>query len=298
MTVGRPRTVFIGTGPFGLEALRALATSHHVELVGILTAPARPAGRDQRLVPGPIELAAREAGLGPILSPTRLQDPRAVAEVLDLDPALAVLADYGRIVPAALLGLPLRALNLHPSLLPRHRGAAPIPAAILEGDRETGVSILEMDEGIDHGPIVASERLSLTGHETAPELEADLGARAADLLVRTLPDWIAGRIEIPPAGRGSRDHDPAAPAGGWSTRPTPVGRDAGASGARHAALARDLLRDAARAADRPSRDRRPERDGGCVVTPPRPRWRAGPDHERWTPRAQGGPAGRSAADER
>jgi len=198
VTVGRPRTVFIGTGAFGLEAFRALAISHDIELVGILTAPARPAGRDQRLVPGPIEIAAREAGLGPILSPTRLRDPRAVAEVLDLDPALAVLADYGRIVPAALLGLPLRALNLHPSLLPRHRGAAPIPAAILEGDRETGVSIIEMDESIDHGPIVASERLSLTGRETAPELEADLGARAADLLVRMLPDWIAGRIEPRP----------------------------------------------------------------------------------------------------
>lgn len=202
MRVGPPRTVFIGTGAFGLAAFRALAISNDVELVGILTAPARPAGRDQRLVPGPIELAAREAASEPILSPVRLRDPRAVAEVLDLDPALAVLADYGRIVPAALLGLPLRALNLHPSLLPRHRGAAPIPAAILEGDRETGVSIIEMDEGIDHGPIVASERRSLTGLETAPELEADLGARAADLLVRTLPDWIAGRIEPRPQDEG------------------------------------------------------------------------------------------------
>ena len=112
-----------------------------------------------------------------MLAPSRLRDPAAVAEVLALEPALIVLADYGQIVPPALLDLPLGALNLHPSLLPRHRGASPIPATILEGDAETGVTLMRMDAGLDTGPIVAVERVPLTGHETAPDLEARPGVR-------------------------------------------------------------------------------------------------------------------------
>jgi methionyl-tRNA formyltransferase len=111
-----------------------------------------------------------------------------------LDPELLVLADYGQIVPRQLLELGHGALNLHPSLLPRHRGATPIPATILAGDTETGVTLMRMDEGLDTGPIVAQERVGLDGSETAPGLEAQLETLAGDLLDRSLGPWIRGEL--------------------------------------------------------------------------------------------------------
>jgi methionyl-tRNA formyltransferase len=191
---GRTRTVFIGSGGFGVEALRRLAEIPSVDIVGIVTAPPRPAGRSGPITPTPIAEEARLLGLGPILAPERLRDPSAVAEVLALRADLAVLADYGRIVPEALLDFAHGALNLHPSLLPRHRGAAPIPATILAADSETGVTIIRMDRGVDTGPVVATERVALTGHETAPELESRLATLAADVLARTVEPWVRGEV--------------------------------------------------------------------------------------------------------
>jgi methionyl-tRNA formyltransferase len=113
----------------------------------------------------------------------------------DLGPGLGVLADYGRIVPPVIVALPLRGiLNVHPSLLPRHRGATPIPATIRAGDADAGVSIIRMDDGIDTGPIVAQERWSLDGTETTPELEARAAAAGAALLARTIGPWLAGEL--------------------------------------------------------------------------------------------------------
>ena len=117
-----------------------------------------------------------------------------MAETLALEPELAVLADYGQLVPAPILELPHGALNLHPSLLPRHRGATPIPATILAGDATTGVTLMRMDAGLDTGPIVAQERRRLDGDETAAELEADLAERAAGLLTRSLDPYLAGEL--------------------------------------------------------------------------------------------------------
>jgi methionyl-tRNA formyltransferase len=109
------------------------------------------------------------------------------------------LADYGQIVPAELLAVPPHgALNLHPSLLPRWRGASPIPAAILAGDQVTGVTLMRMDAGLDTGPVVAQRQVKLEGDEVAPELEATLSAIAADLLLDKLDDWLASRIEARP----------------------------------------------------------------------------------------------------
>lgn len=195
---GRTRTVFIGSGGFGVEALRVLAEHPAVELVGVVTAPARPVGRRQELTPTPIEAEARLLGAAPILAPERLRNTAVIDEILGLGATLAVLADYGRIVPEPLLAFQHGALNLHPSLLPRHRGAAPIPATILAGDRETGVTIIRMDAGVDTGPIVAVERVALNGHETAPELEAGLAVVAAALLGRTVVPWVAGELEAVP----------------------------------------------------------------------------------------------------
>jgi methionyl-tRNA formyltransferase len=191
----RVRTVFIGSGSFGVPSLRRLATNPTVELVGVVTAPARAAGRRQALTPTPIEVVAHDLGIPSVLTPERLRSADSIARLLELDPAMAVLADYGQIVPPPILDLPKGALNLHPSLLPRHRGATPIPAAILAGDFETGVTVIRMDAGIDTGPIVAREAIELDGTETTPALEATLAGLAAAILERTIGPWLAGALD-------------------------------------------------------------------------------------------------------
>lgn len=217
------RTVFFGSGEFAVPILDALAAWSGVRLVGVVTTPPRPAGRDAALRSTPVADRAGAMGL-PVLTPDRLRGPGAHAAIAALAPDLAVLADYGRIVPQGLLDLPPHgALNLHPSLLPRHRGATPVPAAIAEGDRETGVSLMRMDAGIDTGPIIAQVRVPLTGDETAPELEARLARVAGELLIASLPGWLDGSLPaLPQSAQGStltrplrRDDarlDPARPA--------------------------------------------------------------------------------------
>lgn len=180
-----------------MPSLERLATHPAVRIVGVVTAPPRPAGRGHRLRPTPVAEAARRLGLS-ILAPPRLRAPEAVAELLALDPELAVLADYGQLVPAPLLELAHGALNLHPSLLPRHRGATPIQAAILAGDRETGVTLFRMDAGLDSGPIVARRRVAIADGETAESLETRLAAVAADLLAEVLEPWLRGALEPEP----------------------------------------------------------------------------------------------------
>ena len=193
----RVRTVFLGSGRFAQPTLGRLAAHPSIEVVAVVTAPPRPVGRRQLETATPVEAGARELGLD-VLTPARLREPAALADILGLEPDLVVLADYGQIVPVELLDLPHGALNLHPSLLPRHRGATPIPAAILAGDRETGVSLMEMDAGLDSGPLVAVEHVSLAGDETTPALEARLAIVAAGLLARSLDPWLAGEIEPEP----------------------------------------------------------------------------------------------------
>jgi len=192
------RTVFLGSGDFAVPILDALAGWPGVTLVGIVTTPPRAAGRAATMRPTPVAVRAAALGLR-VLTPDRLRDPAAQAAIAALAPDLAVLADYGRIVPQALLDLPPHgALNLHPSPLPRHRGATPVPAAIAEGDAETGVSLMRMDAGIDTGPLVAQVRLPLAGDEVAPELEHRLAEMAAKLLIAALPGWLAGTLPAVP----------------------------------------------------------------------------------------------------
>jgi methionyl-tRNA formyltransferase len=199
----RVRTVFLGSGRFAQPILGRLAAHPSVEVVGVVTAPPRPVGRRGIRTPTPVETTARELGLG-VMTPERLRDLAAIADILGLEPTLLVLADYGQIVPDELLEAPDGALNLHPSLLPRHRGATPIPAAILAGDLETGVSLMRMDEGLDTGPLIAIERVSLAGDETAPALEARLAIVAAGLLARSLDPWLIGDLPaLPQASVGA-----------------------------------------------------------------------------------------------
>jgi methionyl-tRNA formyltransferase len=197
------RTVFFGSGAFAVPIFEALATHPRVELVGIVTAPDRAAGRGKLLRPTPIALRARSMW-APLLQPGRLRDEAAIAQVAELGADLGVLADYGQILPPAILEL-LRygILNVHPSLLPRHRGATPIPAAIASGDDRSGVTIIRMDDGVDTGPIVAQEAWPLEGAETAPQLEARAAAAGAALLARTLEPWLDGEIEAAPQGEPS-----------------------------------------------------------------------------------------------
>jgi methionyl-tRNA formyltransferase len=201
--VARVRTVFFGSGTFALPSLTRLADevargAALVDLAAVITAPPRPAGRRGDLQPTPVAVAAEARGI-PILTPVTLRRDEALSELRAIGADLIVLADYGRLIPAALLDLPRHgALNLHPSLLPRHRGAAPVPAAILAGDAATGVTLMRMDEGLDSGPVLAQREVLLDGTEIAPDLEARLAVVAADLLVEMLPAWLAGTLVARP----------------------------------------------------------------------------------------------------
>ena len=194
----RVRTVFLGSGGFGRQSLIRLGQRDDVRLVGVVTAPPRPAGRDRRVRTSVIDDLSRELGVTSILAPERLRARESIAAVLALEPELLVLADYGQIVPPELLELTYGALNLHPSLLPRHRGATPIPAAILAGDTETGVTLMKMDAGLDSGPIVAQERIAIEDTRTTPRLEELLEMVANNLLDRNLGPWIRGELDPRP----------------------------------------------------------------------------------------------------
>jgi methionyl-tRNA formyltransferase len=190
----RVRTVFLGSGAFAVPILRLLATHPSVAVVGVVTAPPRPVGRARIPTRTQVHDLASSLAVDTILTPTRLRDD-AIDDILTLEADLVVLADYGRIVPPALLAPRFGALNVHPSLLPRHRGATPIPAAILAGDPMTGVTLMRMDAGLDTGPIIAQTRWALDGDETTPELEAALADEGARLLGATLDPWLAGELE-------------------------------------------------------------------------------------------------------
>lgn len=193
----RARTIFLGSGSFAVPIAEALADHPSVDLVAVVTRPTRRGSRGRPTDPPVADWAAdREL---PMLRPGRLRQAESIAAIAELKPDLLVLADYGQIVPREVLDLPRHgALNLHPSLLPRHRGASPIPATILAGDAETGVSLMSMDAGLDTGPLIAQAKRALEGNETAPLLEAELAHAAAGLLARTLDDWLSGTLTASP----------------------------------------------------------------------------------------------------
>jgi methionyl-tRNA formyltransferase len=200
---GATRVVFFGSGGFALPILDALLAVFDIAVVAVVSAPDRPAGRGQAATSTPVAAAARSRDLT-LLEPARLRDESVVMELSAFGASAGVLADYGRIVPPSVLELPKRGfLNVHPSLLPRHRGASPIPAAILAGDPETGVSIIEMGEGIDDGPIVDQARVVLRGDERAPDLERELAAIGAQRLSAILGPWLAGEIAAQPQDSGA-----------------------------------------------------------------------------------------------
>jgi methionyl-tRNA formyltransferase len=184
------RILFIGTGEIGVPALRALQHSKEYELAGVVTQPDKPAGRDQRLTPPPIKLAISGTST-PLLQPAKIKAPDAVASLRALNPDVIVVMAYGQILPRTVLDLPrLTCLNLHASLLPRWRGAAPIQAAIAAGDRETGITVMYMDEGLDTGDILLQRPLEIAPSETGGSLHDRLGAAAPEAMLAALR-WLA-----------------------------------------------------------------------------------------------------------
>jgi methionyl-tRNA formyltransferase len=192
------RTVFFGSGSFAVPILDALAAIPGVRVELVVSAPDRPVGRKAILTPTPVAARAGELGL-PLLQPGRVRGADSVAALQALAPDLAILADYGQLIPRVLLDLPPRGfLNLHPSALPRHRGAAPIPATILAGDTDSAVTLIVVTEEMDAGPIVAVEPLKVRPDDSAVTLEDRAAGVAARLLARTLPEWLAGRLPARP----------------------------------------------------------------------------------------------------
>jgi methionyl-tRNA formyltransferase len=188
------RLVFLGTADFAAPSLRALAGAGWAEVVGVVTQPPRPAGRGRTLHPSPVQAAAEALGL-PVFAPERLRRPEAVERLRAWRPDLCIVAAYGQILsPAALAVPPHGSLNVHGSLLPRYRGASPVVGALLAGETETGVTIMLMDAGLDTGPILTTATAPIRPDDTAASLTARLADLGAELLLRTVPAWLAGEI--------------------------------------------------------------------------------------------------------
>jgi methionyl-tRNA formyltransferase len=187
------KVVFMGSPDFSLPSLRALAKSYDV--VGVVTRPDRASGRGRELKSPPVKLLAHELNL-PVIQPEKLRAPEAMEQLRAWEPDLIVVAAFGQILKKEVLELPrYGCLNVHASLLPRWRGAAPINAAILHGDGETGVTIMKMDVGLDTGPILTQKSIRLKRDDTAGSVFETLSHLGADLLIETLPDYLSGKIE-------------------------------------------------------------------------------------------------------
>lgn len=180
------RVVFMGTPQFAVPTLEALLAAGH-EVALVVTQPDRPVGRGQRLTAPPVATVARSHDL-PLMQPSGLRRPEVQEQLAAAAPRAIVVAAYARMLPAQVLDLPpLGCVNVHPSLLPRHRGPAPIQGALLAGDAVTGTSIIRLVEQMDAGPILAQATLPITDEDDAESLEPRLAAQGASLLVDTLP---------------------------------------------------------------------------------------------------------------
>jgi len=191
------RVLFIGTGEIGLPVLRWLVGSPRHQLVGVLTQPDKPVGRDQRIKPPPIKAALAESNV-PVFQPKRIKADDAVAEIRALNPDVIVVMAYGQILPRSVLEIPTQAcLNLHASLLPRNRGAAPIQSAIVAGDSETGITVMYMDEGLDTGDILLKKAITIHPDETGGSLHdrlAEIAPAALDEALTLLETGTAPRL--------------------------------------------------------------------------------------------------------
>jgi len=201
------RTILIGTPEFAEKIFRKISPEirDKFEIIAVITAQDKPVGRKQVLTPSPVKKWALENNL-PVLQPDKIRKPEWIVKIKELAPDLIILCAYGQIIPQEILDIPkFGALNIHPSLLPCWRGASPIHSVILNDDKETGVSLIIMDEEMDHGPIIEKSKIQISNSKiTYEELSKQLADLGAELLIKTLPDWIKGRIKAK-----EQDHEKA-----------------------------------------------------------------------------------------
>jgi len=189
------KIIFTGTPQFACPSLEAL--NQHHQILAVITEPNRPQGRGQKISPTPVKELALKLGL-PILEKPINQ---LIFDIQNLQPDVLVVVAYGEIIPPEILAIPrFGAINIHPSLLPQYRGSSPITAAILNGDSETGVSLIKMTSSIDAGPIIAQTKMQISPTETAGTLEKRLALESAELLVKTLQEKILARPACPQTG--------------------------------------------------------------------------------------------------
>lgn len=191
------RVLFIGTGDIGLPVLRWLMQAPQHQLIGVVTQPDKPVGRDQRIQSPPIKAAIADVGI-PVLQPERIKREEAIGAIRQLAPDVIVVMAYGQILPRAVLDIPtIACLNLHASLLPRHRGAAPIQAAITAGDTKTAITVMYMDEGLDTGDILLQSQIAIAADETGGSLHdrlAEIAPAALEEALELLANGSAPRI--------------------------------------------------------------------------------------------------------
>jgi len=188
------RLVFMGTPTFAVPVLEGMTCLDGSEIVGVYTPPDRPAGRGRIAQSSPVKNYAEEHGL-PVFQPANFRSDETEAELAALQPDAVIVAAYGKLLPKPILDLaPLGCLNIHPSLLPRHRGPSPVATTILDGDQVTGVTIMLLDEGMDTGPLIAQHEFFLKGSETTDGLTMALFELGGNLLREILPQWQSGDL--------------------------------------------------------------------------------------------------------
>ena len=197
------RTVFLGTPEFAVPTLAALVNAGH-DVIAVYTQPDRPKGRGKQLTESPVKIAAKKLGIE-VYQPERIRRPESVEQLRDFAPEVMVVVGYGQILPQSIIDIPRHGiLNVHASLLPKYRGAAPIQWAIANGETRTGVTIMQIDAGMDTGDMLLKSELEIGPDETAPELSARLAPLGADLLVEAIR-----RIELGSSLREKQNNDQA-----------------------------------------------------------------------------------------
>lgn len=200
------RIIFMGTPELAAASLAALLREPAFQVVAVVTQPDRPKGRDLKLQPSPVKELALANNL-PVLQPLKARDEKFVATLRDFCPDLIAVAAFGQILPQSILSLPrFGCLNVHTSLLPKYRGAAPIQSAIMNGDAETGVTIMKMDVGLDTGDILTQQRTAIVASDNAATLHDRLAQIGAELLVTTIVDFTSGRITPTPQAHDQATH--------------------------------------------------------------------------------------------
>jgi methionyl-tRNA formyltransferase len=197
------KIIFMGTAELSCASLERLARAPQAHIAAVVTQPDKPQGRELKLQAPPVKVLAQTFNL-PVLQPPRARDEHFISQLRELQPDLIVVVAYGHILPPAILDLPrFGCLNVHTSLLPKYRGAAPIQWAIANGETETGVTIIKMDAGMDTGPILSQERTPISAQDDSATLHRWLAQLGAGLLLETIPDYVSRKIQPKPQSDGA-----------------------------------------------------------------------------------------------